>query len=229
MTSALRSAAVALLVVCSLVTTPGCKRPGPEPVMTVGLVFGDAPLACLEAGITLVDYTLFGAEGVVRREEGVPCADLLFSYIADDDYQLEVHGFDEEGVERFTGRCEGLVFEGEDVLHSCLVETAVAPLSVEVRWDTTQSAQFIPDTCWVAGVVRYNLVLRDAEEVVVDARAGVPCDGPDTVVIDYGSLPLGDYQLEVVGYSDDEVANWEADCAVAPGGGGTYVCDARDE
>jgi hypothetical protein len=221
--------AVALVAVCALLATPGCKGPEPEPIMTVELAFGDTELACAEAGITLVDFVLLGAEGVVRREEAVPCGELEFSFIEDDDYQMEVVGYSEDGVVRFEGSCEGLAFASEDVLHRCVVEVAVGPLAAEIRWDTSQTDQFVPATCWIAGVVRYNLVLRDAADEVVFAQAGVSCDGPDAVVVDFGSVPLGMYELEVVGYSDDEAANWEGTCPLQTGTVGVQICDARDE
>lgn len=221
-----RALAVLLGMAGGLVAMPGCQSP--EPVMTVQFAFGDDELGCVEAGVTVVDYTLFATDGVLLARQGVPCAELPFTYLENDTYELEVHGFDGEGDERFVGRCGGLVFSGDDVVHPCVVDTAVAPLEVEVRWDTTQSAEFLPGTCWTAGVVRYNVVLRDEDDAVVDARAGVLCEGPDTVLLDFGTLQLGTYQLEVTGFSDDDVENWQGLCEVMAGASGMIVCDALD-
>lgn len=202
---------------------PGCTFE----TMTVELGWGTPVATCFEAGVTSMDYTLFDSSGVVRSETNLPCGDLQFSSLAIDNYELDIYGFDRFGNETYAATCTGIFFDGDEITHRCTVPPSGEPLLVEVRWDLSQTASFVPGTCSEAGVYDYDVLLRDSFGVV-SSSTEVRCTN-GTLVLDFGAQPAGNYTLEVTGFADDGMAYWFGDCLVSPSAFGQSRCDARDD
>jgi len=213
----------ASLLVGLAALVPGCTFE----TMTIELGWGTPRTTCFEAGVTSMDYTLVDSVGVVQTGTNVGCGDLQFSSLANDTYELDIFGYDRFGNEAYAATCTGIFFNGRDIVHSCTVPPSGDPLLVEVRWDLSQTASFLPGTCSEAGVFDYDIALYDGV-TEVSSSIEVRCTN-GTLVLDFGAQPAGNYTLEVTGYADDGLAYWFGDCLVSPSAFGQSLCDARDD
>ncbi|MEZ4324567.1 MAG: hypothetical protein R3B40_05060 [Polyangiales bacterium] len=212
------------LLLASAALLPGCTFD----TMTVELGWGSSLTTCFEAGVTRMSYTLYDSTGAVRSGNRVSCGDLAFSSLAIDDYQMDIYGYDSSGSEIYAATCTGMYFDGNDITHRCTVPPSGDPLLVEVRWDVSQTATFIPGTCSEAGVFDYDVLLRDSFGTVVSSSVETRCTDTGTLVLDFGIQPPGTYALEITGYADDGFDYWYGDCDVSPRAVGQSRCDAYD-
>ena len=202
---------------------PGCSFAE----MTVELAWGSSFQTCASAGVVSIDYDLYDSTGLVTRGRNVSCGDLVFSSIAQDNYSLEVYGYDRNGNETYAATCAGIYFEGSDITHRCTVPASGDPLQVSVTWDLDQTSGFVGGSCAAAGVVDYDYLLRDASGVVA-SEVEVLCSGSGNLQLDFGIVPTGNYVLEMTGYADDGIAYWFGDCSVFPGAS-VARCNVRDD
>ena len=203
---------------------PGCTSGS----MTVQLDWGTSSTTCSQAGVTRMDYTLYDSFGVVSSGTNVSCGDLSFGGLAVDDYELDVYGYDGFGNELYAATCTGLFYDGVSITHRCTVPASGDPLVVDIDWDLSQTSSFVAGTCSEAGVADYDYELFDSVGNLVASDYEVACTA-GALTIDFGTLPFGNYELEVTGFADDAVAYWYADCAVSPSATTTWVCQARDD